>query len=205
MANSSSKVNNDDYSFKRSNDNTLLDASSESSFLDQRDVSISSDQQKAIPTGQMNGDVREMEYNRVMKNTIDAVFAQMRFQVQETEMTIAEGEQEIIAKEERGFLLKQNVTELKNLQAAHVSAMGSLRENLAKAIEARRERKAAKKMARKSIRSSKKRDIIIQEKKKAADALALVQQAITEKRAAFDAKTQHMYSIHEKQRKVSHE
>jgi hypothetical protein len=52
-----------------------------------------------------------------------------------------------------------------------------------------------------TIRASKKRDQIIQQQEKASTTAHRVRETINERRAAFDTLTQHMYEIHDKQRK----
>ena len=90
------------------------------------------------------------------------------------------------------------------MQAAHAIDLQKLKDALEAVLVARNERKKAKKEGRKSIRASKRRDIVIQQQKKSADAAARIRESISEKRAAFDALTQHMYTIHSKQQKARH-
>jgi hypothetical protein len=89
------------------------------------------------------------------------------------------------------------------LQQAHAIDLQKQKDALEAILVARNERKAAKKEARKSIRASKRRDQTIQQQKRSADAAARIRESISEKRNAFDALTQHLYSSHEKQQKVS--
>ena len=88
------------------------------------------------------------------------------------------------------------------MQAAHAVDLQKQKDSLEAILVARNERKKAKKEGRKSIRASKRRDQLIQQQKKSADAAARIRESLSEKRAAFDALTQHMYTIHDKQQKV---
>ncbi|KAJ3369356.1 hypothetical protein HDU91_007277 [Kappamyces sp. JEL0680] len=128
------------------------------------------------------------------------LFDGLRRETEEIEMNIALGEQEVLDREQMAFLMRQHDLALANLQAAHVLDLQKRKDALERIIVARAERKKAKKEARKTIRASKRRDQIIQQQQASADAVARIRDIISEKRAAFDATTQHMYSTHEKQR-----
>ena len=67
-------------------------------------------------------------------------------------------------------------------------------------MAARLERKRSKKDDRAGTRATKHRDIVIQQQTKAAYATTRVHSSINDKRQAFDRLTNHMHTLHEKQR-----
>lgn len=98
--------------------------------------------------------------------------------------------------------MRQHDLAISNLHTAHSTDYQKHSDTLEAIIVARSERKKAKRESRKAIRSSKRRDQLIQQQRMSADAAARIRETISEKRAGFDALTQHIYENHEKQRKV---
>ena len=107
----------------------------------------------------------------------------------------------MLHRDEMAFLMRRHDLAISNLQTAHAADLQKRKDALESILVARNERKKAKREARKSIRGSKRRDQLIQQQKMSADAAARIRETISEKRAGFDALTQHMYEIHEKQRR----
>ncbi|KAI8891975.1 hypothetical protein BC833DRAFT_546081, partial [Globomyces pollinis-pini] len=135
-------------------------------------------------------------------DSIKQVFDGLRKQTLTIEQSIETGEQDVLAKDDIAFTMRANELALSNMANAHAVDYQKLKKGLAAILEARAEqRKKAKQEARKSIRASKKRDQIIQQQEKSAQAAARIRETISEKRTAFDALTNHMNEIHEKQRK----
>jgi elongation factor P--beta-lysine ligase len=71
---------------------------------------------------------------------------------------------------------------------------------LEKLLEARAERKHAKKQVRATIRATKKRDTLIDQQEAAAASALCNREAFAQKRKAFDLLTNHMSEIHDKQK-----
>jgi hypothetical protein len=115
------------------------------------------------------------------------------------EKDIAEGNTDLLNKESIAFLEKRHALAVQMMTEAHSEDFIKKRDTLNSTLVARNERKRAKREARFTIRSSKKRDQIIQQQEHAAQAAARVRESVNEKRAAFDALTQHMYDLHSKQ------
>jgi hypothetical protein len=144
----------------------------------------------------------EKEFQKYTSDKVTDLFDNLRRETVEIEKNIGLGEAEVLDRENMAFMMRQHDLALANLQTAQTIEYEKRKEALERILVARNERKKAKKDARKSIRGSKRRDQIIQQQQISADRVARIRETISEKRAAFDANTQHMYSTHEKQRKV---
>ena len=159
-----------------------------------------------LPAQQLNTNVQtdgaEKEFQKYTTDKVKNLFEGLRKETDDIEDNIAIGEAEVLKRDQLAFMMRQHELILANLQAAHATDLQKRKEALEAILAARVERKKAKKEARKSIRSSKRRDQTIQQQKMSADAAARIRESISEKRAAFDALTQYMYDTHEKQRKV---
>jgi hypothetical protein len=143
----------------------------------------------------------EKEYLTFSARQTRDLFNGLRDQTEQIEDHIGQGEREVLLKDEIAFLMRRHEVAISNLVHAQNVDYQKLKDRLESIITARSERKKAKREARVSIRSSKKRDQIIQQQEKAANAAFRVRETISERRAAFDLVTQHMYEMHEKQRK----
>ncbi|KAJ3260004.1 hypothetical protein HK103_001514 [Boothiomyces macroporosus] len=143
----------------------------------------------------------EREYHNYTARQTKELFDHLRGETEEIENYIAVGEKEVLLKDEIAFLMRRHEMALANLAQAQAVDYEKRKESLDSILVARAERKKAKKEARKSIRASKKRDLVIQQQENAAQAAARIRETINEKRLAFDAMTIHMNEIHDKQRK----
>ena len=154
----------------------------------------------ARPEG-VKGLSAEAEFLEYSAKQTKSLFNKLRDQTDQIEGSIAVGESEVLHRDEIAFLAARHELAVIKLKDSHTVDYQKRKDALAATLVARRDRKKTKREARKSIRASKKRDQIIQQQEKAAHAAARIRETISEKRVAFDGLTQHLYAIHDKQRK----
>lgn len=187
----------------RASFNTLLPPSAEASLKMTLDHNRNKDIGNSISLVEVTKDVKNPEklFQNYTETKIKNLFESLRKETDNIERNIAVGESEVLKRDELAFLMKRHDLALSNLQTAHSTDLQKRKDALEAILVARSERKKAKRDARKSIRSSKRRDQLIQQQKASADAAARIRETIGEKRSGFDALTQYMYDNHEKQRK----
>jgi hypothetical protein len=169
-------------------------------FSNQASAEVTADLTVLDSITRTGGSLEEEYLNYSAKQTKD-LFDALRNQTDSIEDSIGQGEREVLLKDEIAFLLRQHEVAVANLTHAQNTDYQKYKLRLEAKLQARAERKKAKREARASTRASKKRDFIIQQQEKGAISAFRVRDTISERRAAYDLLTQHMYEIHDKQRK----
>ena len=191
-------------------DNIIADIKAEDSVkqiraslanISRQDSNLSEDGKSSIGREGVRALSAEAEFLEYSSKQTKALFNSLRGQTEMIEGNIAEGEKDVLQRDELEFLDFRHELAIAKLKEAHSGDYQKRKNALAATLIARKDRKKTKREARKSIRASKKRDQIIQQQERAAHAAARIRESITEKRIAFDALTQHLYTIHDKQRK----
>jgi hypothetical protein len=130
-----------------------------------------------------------------------SIFESVRTDCIAVEANMKKAEDEARYREDLSFMVQRNEAENALTQHLQKDELNQRKDAFAKSMEARKERKTAKKTLRNMMRQTKMRDRTIMLQEEASRVAARVKEILQKKRAAFDLLVQHMESLHEKQRK----
>lgn len=130
-----------------------------------------------------------------------SIFESVRNDCIAVESNMKKAEEEARYREDLSFMVQRNEAEIALTQSLQKDEFIQRKDAFAKSIEARKERKVAKKTLRTMMRQTKMRDRTIMLQEEASRVAARVKEILAKKRAAFDLLVQHMENLHEKQRK----
>jgi len=130
-----------------------------------------------------------------------SIFESVRNDCVAVEANMKKAEDEARYREDLSFMVQRNEAEIAFTLQLQKGELNQRKEAFAKSIEARKDRKTAKKTLRTMMRQTKMRDRTIMLQDEASRVAARVKEILGKKRAAFDLLVQHMESLHEKQRK----
>ena len=130
-----------------------------------------------------------------------SIFENVRNDCIAVEANMKKAETEARYREDLSFMVQRNEAEIALTQSLQKDELIQRKDAFAKGIEARKERKVAKKTLRTMMRQTKMRDRTISLQEEASRVAARVKEILAKKRAAFDLLVQHMENLHEKQRR----
>jgi hypothetical protein len=130
-----------------------------------------------------------------------SLYTGLRAQCEDIEANLHMAEVEVLKKDDVAFVLKSNQMELDALKMAHANELKTLKIEQDGVLAARAERKKAKLYSRQTIRSTKRRDKLIQQQEASAAAALRNKDLFNTKRNCFDLQIAHMTEIHQKQLK----
>lgn len=130
-----------------------------------------------------------------------SIFESVRNDCIAVEANMKKAEEEARYREDLSFMVQRNEAEIALTQSLQKDELIQRKDAFAKSIDARKERKVAKKTLRTMMRQTKMRDRTIMLQEEASRVAARVKEILAKKRAAFDLLVQHMENLHEKQRK----
>ena len=130
-----------------------------------------------------------------------SVFESVRNDCVAVEANMKKAEDEARYREDLGFMVQRNEAEIAFTQTLQKEELIQRKDAFSKTLEARKDRKLAKKTLRTMMRQTKNRDRTIMIQEEASRVASRVKEILARKRAAFDLLMQHMESLHEKQRK----
>jgi hypothetical protein len=130
-----------------------------------------------------------------------SIFESVRNDCVAVEANMKKAEDEARYREDLSFMVQRNEAEIASTQQLQKDELHQRKDAFVKSIEARKERKIAKKTLRTMMRQTKMRDRTIMLQEEASRVAARVKEILHKKRAAFDLLVQHMETLHEKQRK----
>lgn len=130
-----------------------------------------------------------------------SIFESVRNDCVSVEANMKKAEDEARYREDLSFMVQRNEAEIAFTQSLQKDELMQRKDAFAKSLEARRDRKLAKKTLRTMMRQTKNRDRTIMLQEEASRVALRVKKNIYQKRTAFDLLMQHMETLHEKQRK----
>jgi hypothetical protein len=152
-------------------------------------------------SGAFTKDEEKKQFMSHLMGQANSIYVTLRNECNQIEENMKKAEDEVRHREEISFILQKNEQEISRMQTLQQVEIRQKKEAFVKLVEARNERKTAKRTQRNMMRQTKHRDRTIMLQEEASKAAKTVREILADKRTAFDALITHMETAHEKQRK----